>query len=150
MDAVQKDDFGRYLVGSDDEIAGVGRTSVSKPTIDNTTSPVATIKPVDSCKRMSLSDDLKMWRKRTADELLKPVFSVVRNVVIEELVLKKPRTLEELSQLTGVGPVTIQKYGQAILAIVARYKDKDDAAGMQEETTKMDMSFWSDDDRDCE
>lgn len=151
-------DFGHYLVGNGDDdrstataaaAAAGGVANVKKPTTTvDTTIQVATIKPAVSSKSSSsLMNELKSWRKRTADELLKPPFNVVRNAVIEELVRSKPRTLDELNQLPGVGPVTIQKYGQTILAIVDRYRDGDGDRGdgtawTKEETTKMDMSFW--------
>jgi len=149
-------DFGHYLVGNGDDdrsaaaaAGGGGVINVKKPTTTvDTTIQVATIKPAVSNKSSSsLMNELKSWRKRTADELLKPPFNVVRNAVIEELVRSKPRTLDELNQLPGVGPVTIQKYGQTILAIVDRYRDGDGDRGdgtawTKEETTKMDMSFW--------
>ena len=147
-------DFGHYLVGNGDDdrstaaAAAGGVANVKKPTTTvDTTIQVATIKPVSSKSSSSLMNELKSWRKRTADELLKPPFNVVRNAVIEELVRSKPRTLDELNQLPGVGPVTIQKYGQTILAIVDRYRDGDGDRGdgtawTKEETAKMDMSFW--------
>ena len=152
-------DFGHYLVGNGGDgrstataaAAAGGVVNVKKPTTTvDTTIQVTTIKPVSnrgSSSSSSLMNELKSWRKRTADELLKPPFNVVRNAVIEELVRSKPRTLDELNQLPGVGPVTIQKYGQTILAIVDRYRDGDGDRGdgtawTKEETAKMDMSFW--------
>jgi ribonuclease D len=70
-------------------------------------------------------NELKSWRKRTADELLKPVFNVVRNAVIEELVRSKPRTLDELKQLPGVGPSWIDTgmvMGIEVMALLGRRK----------------------------
>lgn len=156
-------DFGHYLVGNGGDDRSTATTSaaggvvnnVKKPTTTiDTTIQVATIKPVSSrsnnrmsSSSSSLMNELKSWRKRTADELLKPAFNVVRNAVIEELVRSKPRTLDELKQLPGVGPVTIQKYGPTLLAIVDRCRDGDGDRGdgtawTKEETAKMDMSFW--------
>lgn len=156
-------DFGHYLVGNggdDTPTSDGGVINVTKPTTTvDTTIQVATINPEGSSSSnnsnnrrsssSSLLNELKSWRKRTADELLKPVFNVVRNAVIEELVRSKPRTLDELKQLPGVGPVTIQKYGQTLLAIVERCRGGDGDGGggdgtarTKEETAKMDMSFW--------
>jgi chromosomal replication initiation ATPase DnaA len=95
---------------------------------------------------MNLYQDLKDWRKRTADELQKPLFQVMNNKLIETITVQKPSTLEQLSVLSGVGPKTLQKYGRIVLDMVQKHKHDDDHLdkdNLEEFNKVSDKTFWA-------
>ncbi|MDO8560206.1 MAG: exodeoxyribonuclease VII large subunit [bacterium] len=67
---------------------------------------------------MSIIDDLRDWRNRTArQEGVEPYF-VLHNKTIEEIARAKPKTVDALSGIKGLGEKKIAKYGVAILAVM--------------------------------
>lgn len=77
----------------------------------------------------SLLRELKEWRKRTADELQRPIFRIMSNQLLEDIARMRPRTIDRLSLMNGVGPFTIRQYGKKVINIVQKY------AGETEEVT---------------
>ena len=61
---------------------------------------------------------LKTWRKDKANELQQPEFMVFPNATLEALAKGKPRKMEELSGVKGLGPAKITKYGDDLMAIL--------------------------------
>jgi ribonuclease D len=62
---------------------------------------------------------LRVWRKQVATEREVDVDVIVGNAVLWELVEKKPRTLEELDDIDGLGMWKRKTYGEAILEVLA-------------------------------
>lgn len=81
---------------------------------------------------------LKDWRKKTADELQRPIYRIMSNQLLEDVARLKPRTTEQLSSLSGVGPYALRQYGKRILAVVSQYasEDPDNSSGVNTE------AFW--------
>lgn len=69
---------------------------------------------------------LKDWRKRTADELQRPIFRIMSNQLLEDIARLKPRTVDHLSVMNGVGPFTLRQYGRKVLDIVQQYVREDE------------------------
>jgi len=61
---------------------------------------------------------LKIWRKDKANELQQPEFMVFPNATLEALAKSKPRKMEELSGVKGLGPAKITRYGDDLMAIL--------------------------------
>ena len=61
---------------------------------------------------------LKTWRKDKANELQQPEFMVFPNATLEALAKSKPRKMEELSGVKGLGPAKITRYGDDLMAIL--------------------------------
>jgi RecQ family ATP-dependent DNA helicase len=57
---------------------------------------------------------LKTWRFERAEG--KPAFTVAANTVLEEILRRRPRTLEELIEIRGIGPAFCEKHGESLLA----------------------------------
>jgi hypothetical protein len=96
--------------------------------------------------RVNLHEALKAWRKRTADELQKPLFNVLKNCVVDEVAMKKPTSLAELAEIKGVGPSILQKFGRPVLNIVQQHIHDDDHLDLQqliEANKASDTSFWA-------
>ena len=61
---------------------------------------------------------LKLWRKRTSDELQIPLYRVLTNNVIDLIANKRPRNLFEFRTLSGIGEAKMKKYGPRIVELV--------------------------------
>jgi len=61
---------------------------------------------------------LKTWRKDKANEIQQPEFMVFPNATLEALAKGKPRKMEELSSVKGLGPAKITRYGDDLMAIL--------------------------------
>ena len=61
---------------------------------------------------------IKEWRKRTAKEENVPPYVIFGDRTIEDLILKKPRTVRELLNVFGIGEIKAEKFGSALLQLV--------------------------------
>jgi DNA helicase-2/ATP-dependent DNA helicase PcrA len=64
-------------------------------------------------------DALRQWRKATALESDVPAFVVFTDATLTAIAEARPATLQELATLPGVGASKLEKYGEAVLAILA-------------------------------
>jgi DNA helicase II / ATP-dependent DNA helicase PcrA len=62
---------------------------------------------------------LKEWRlaRAKADEV--PAYVVFHNTTLAEIADRKPRTLNDLARVPGVGPTKLERYGDDVLAVLA-------------------------------
>jgi len=73
-----------------------------------------TVSPPDE----DLMSALKSWRMKTCKRAhLKP-FHILSNKTLEALASCKPETERELSDIPGIGPAKIEKYGEDLLRII--------------------------------
>jgi DNA helicase-2/ATP-dependent DNA helicase PcrA len=65
-------------------------------------------------------DALREWRlaRAKADEV--PAYVVFHNATLAEIAERRPRTLSELAAVPGVGPAKLERYGEDVLAALAR------------------------------
>ena len=71
--------------------------------------------PMDS----DLLARLKQWRSQRAEEARLPAYCILHNSMIEEIARHRPRTLQDLLALNGMGPKRVEQYGDELLAIVS-------------------------------
>jgi hypothetical protein len=71
----------------------------------------------------SLREALRTWRLEQASTERVPAFIIFYDTALDELCEKLPRTLPELRQVKGFGPVKVDKYGDYVLAIISEYLD---------------------------
>jgi ATP-dependent DNA helicase UvrD/PcrA len=64
-------------------------------------------------------DALKAWRLARAREDDVPAYLVFHNSTLEEIAARKPRSLDELSAVPGVGPAKLERYGEGVLQALA-------------------------------
>ncbi len=57
---------------------------------------------------------LRTWRWERAEG--KPAFTVAANAVLEEVLRRRPRSIEELIEIRGIGPAFCEKHGESLLA----------------------------------
>lgn len=74
--------------------------------------------------------DLNAWRKSIADDSNSPVYMVLPQNTLKELIEKLPANIKQLSKIKGLGKVKLQQYGEDILEIIDSYCER---AGIERE-----------------
>ncbi len=69
---------------------------------------------------------LKAERKRVADKLSLPPFVIFQDPSLEDMALKYPITMDELSTVHGVGEGKAKKYGESFLKLIKKYVEEND------------------------
>lgn len=69
---------------------------------------------------------LKDLQKKVAKKHKVPPYAVFQETSLEDMALKYPITLEELSNVYGVGEGKAKKYGQEFIDLIARYVEEND------------------------
>lgn len=69
---------------------------------------------------------LKELRKKVAKNLNLPPFVIFQDPSLEDMALKYPITIEELSNVHGVGEGKAKKYGKEFVALIAKYVEDND------------------------
>ncbi|MEZ4817968.1 MAG: DNA helicase RecQ [Flavobacteriaceae bacterium] len=69
---------------------------------------------------------LKSERKKVADRLKLPPFVIFQDPSLEDMALKYPITLDELSNVHGVGEGKAKKYGASFVKLIADYVEEND------------------------
>jgi ATP-dependent DNA helicase RecQ len=71
-------------------------------------------------ERTGLWESIRRWRTEAARVKKVPPYTLFWDRTIDDLCAKKPRTLEELSDVFGMGDRKCAAFGEELLAIVAR------------------------------
>ncbi|MEM7087218.1 MAG: DNA helicase RecQ [Bacteroidota bacterium] len=69
---------------------------------------------------------LKAERKKVADKLSLPPFVIFQDPSLEDMALKYPITIEELSNVHGVGEGKAKKYGASFVTLIQNYVEEND------------------------
>jgi ATP-dependent DNA helicase RecQ len=64
---------------------------------------------------------LRAWRWERAEG--KPAFTVAANAVLEEVLRRRPQSLEALIEIRGIGPAFCEKHGASLLAALDGLRD---------------------------
>lgn len=73
-------------------------------------------------KSTTLFDHLKDLRRQLAAEISKPAFVIFGDASLRDMSEKAPTTLIDFLEITGVGDHKAEKYGNAFLKIIRKYK----------------------------
>jgi ATP-dependent DNA helicase RecQ len=65
-----------------------------------------------------LFERLRVLRKSLADAEGVPAYIVFSDVVLRQMAEEKPQSLGEMLALSGVGPVKLERYGEAFLEVL--------------------------------
>ena len=76
-----------------------------------------------------LRDLLRRWRYKTSAALGFPAFRVFTNATLDRIAEAQPATLTELEAVPGVGPSTIEQFGEDILGVVEAWSGNASAEG---------------------
>ena len=80
------------------------------------TAPPAELPPAG----LGLFEALRAWRAAEAKQQAIPPYVIFHDAVLREVAALRPRSLEELGQIKGVGASKLQRYGARLLDILAR------------------------------
>ena len=70
---------------------------------------------------LAIFERLKSWRRQKADESDKAAWQVFTDATLEDIVRKRPTSYAQLSDVSGIGEVKLERYGRDVLAIVREY-----------------------------
>ncbi|MGH3127468.1 MAG: HRDC domain-containing protein, partial [Gaiellaceae bacterium] len=62
---------------------------------------------------------LRSWRLERSQEDAVPAYVVLHDATLRELAAVRPQTLDELAGVKGFGPVKVERYGDALLSVLA-------------------------------
>ena len=65
-----------------------------------------------------LFERLRVWRKERADEESVPAFVVFTDATLQLIAELRPASSADLLRISGVGPAKLERYGEALLAVV--------------------------------
>ena len=74
----------------------------------------------------SLLAALKAERLRLAQSEGVPAYIVFSNATLADMAEKRPSTMDEFLQVSGVGAVKAARYGEAFLRVVARWRQNEE------------------------
>jgi ATP-dependent DNA helicase RecQ len=66
-----------------------------------------------------LFEALRAWRAQVAREHQVPAYTVFHDATLRELAERRPGHLDALRGVTGIGERKLERYGEALLAVVA-------------------------------
>jgi DNA helicase-2/ATP-dependent DNA helicase PcrA len=66
---------------------------------------------------------LDTYRKQKARQLKWKSYMIFQRATIAAIDARRPRTVEELARIPGLGPAKIARFGDDILAIVQRHQN---------------------------
>ena len=62
---------------------------------------------------------LRAWRKAEADAASMPAFVIFTDATLMAIAEQRPASLTELSGISGVGRTKLERYGDAVLGVLA-------------------------------
>jgi ATP-dependent DNA helicase RecQ len=68
---------------------------------------------------LALEKALREARRSKAKELKVPPYTIFQDKTIYDLIVKKPKTKDELTGVYGIGQAKAEKYGDLILAVLS-------------------------------
>ncbi len=120
LDACRREHLLRHFGDAEDVVpcAGcdvcLGEVEVAAPT---SKTPVAVSMESEHADP-ELFERLRTWRGEKAREQKVPAYVVLHNSHLEEISARKPRTIQELGSIKGVGLRRAARYGEELLALV--------------------------------
>ncbi len=66
-----------------------------------------------------MAEKLKRWRRKNSAALGIPAYRVLTNATIDRIAESCPTSREELKLISGIGPATMEQFGDDIIALVA-------------------------------
>ena len=83
-----------------------------------TPTPAAILTPENIAMNEILMDALRQLRKQLAQEEKMPAYIIFSDASLQDMVYKKPATIEAFAEVKGVGEMKLQKYGQRFITLI--------------------------------
>jgi ATP-dependent DNA helicase RecQ len=71
----------------------------------------------------ALFEALRAWRSAEARRQELPTFVIFHDRTLAEIARRRPGSAAELAQIPGIGPSKVERYGTAIVALVAKHRN---------------------------
>ncbi|MHB9134541.1 MAG: DNA helicase RecQ [Armatimonadota bacterium] len=88
----------------------------------------------------ALWDALREMRLELAQQAAVPPYVIFHDSTLREMLLHRPRTLQEMGHLSGVGEHKLQRYGQAFLDVLLAHAGEGPAPKRQSQFAPADLS----------
>ena len=79
--------------------------------------PAASLSEADT----ALFTALVEWRKRLARASAVPAYVIFSDATLRDIAVARPKSKARLLEVHGVGPVKVERHGDAVLEIVAQH-----------------------------
>ncbi len=119
-----------YLRLSDGQYPTVSLTTNALPVLEGMESITQRVRAtvqqaaVSNAASSPLFEALRQWRKERAAEEQVPPFMLFFDATLREIANAQPGSLEQLLSIKGIGAAKADKYGAAILAVIAEYREE--------------------------
>ncbi len=88
----------------------------------------------------ALYDALRKWRMTKAREKMVVPYRIITNRTIRSIIIQKPRDMDELEDVKGLGPQKIKEFGEELLTLVTQQASPPLPAEKENETTEAILS----------
>ena len=99
-------DRGRGLAAAREQVAEAQRRSGAKP---------------DGAPSSELLKALMEWRRNLARASAVPAYVIFPNTTLEAVAERRPQSRNDLLAIPGIGPVKLERHGQALLELVGQH-----------------------------
>lgn len=72
----------------------------------------------EALDQVALWQNLRACRKQLADTQNVPAYLIFADATLREMVIKRPKTLDEMAHIYGVGDQKLERYGAAFLSVI--------------------------------
>jgi ATP-dependent DNA helicase RecQ len=86
-------------------------------------------------------EKLRAWRWERAEG--KPAFTVAANAVLEEILRRRPRSVDALIEIRGIGPAFCEKHGESLLGALDALEDGITAGAGKGPTSELEAALAS-------
>jgi ATP-dependent DNA helicase RecQ len=86
-------------------------------------------------------EKLRAWRWERAEG--KPAFTVAANAVLEEVLRRRPRSLDALIEIRGIGPAFCEKHGESLLRALDALEDETATGAGQGPSSELEAALAS-------
>ena len=73
---------------------------------------------LENPQTLEVAEKLKRWRRKNSAALGIPAYRVLTNATIDRIAESCPTSLEDLESISGVGPATMEQFGDDIVILV--------------------------------
>jgi len=90
-----------------------------------------TVNQLENCRLKGLALELRKYAIAQGEKEGLIFWKILRQKVINQIVINKPISIEELQSIKGIGPKKINSYGEDIIKIVKEYHQTNDSSDSQ-------------------
>lgn len=101
----------------------IGKDGEEKKRSSRTSSKRQKLEAPQDIQDPELFEKLRVWRKQEAEKIGKPAFWILTQKTLTNIVNIAPKSIDKLCQIHGVGPKTIERYGDKIIEIIREHED---------------------------